>query len=152
MIAISDTWNCPNCEETSEIQFKRCWNCGADRDGVLDPYFSIDSRPQSKTETRVSWAMGFAWLMAWIGVCTLVIAAAVILESSLPSFWIVRLSLAAALLLLCLLLAVFINILSRLYLWVRNYVYADQPDEPEPRQVSGGQNQIVQQKGLPGNE
>lgn len=90
--------------------------------------------------------------MAWIGVCTLVLAAAVILESRLPSFWIVRLALAAALLLLCLLTAVSINILSRLYLWVRNYVYADQPDDPELLQVTRDQNKLVQRKGRPGNE
>lgn len=94
---------------------------------------------------------GLAWLVAWIVVCAITLAAAVIVESWLPRVWIVRLSLAAVLLLLCLLTAVFVNILSRLYLWLRNYVYADKPDELEPGRLSGDQK-VVQLKGPPEHE
>ena len=152
MIAISDNWNCPNCGELSEIQFKRCWNCGADRAGTLDPHFQIESMPQMTLEKRDSWLVGFAWLLAWIAVCILVLAAAGMLESWLPRFWIVRLSLASVLLLFCLLTAVFINVLSRLYLWLRKYLYADQPDDSPSRQAAGGQQKTVQLEGSPDND
>ncbi len=32
-------WDCSNCQESIEDSFERCWNCGADQDGVLDPEF-----------------------------------------------------------------------------------------------------------------
>ncbi len=152
MIAIPETWNCPNCGEASEIQFKRCWNCGADREGRPDPHFDIESRTQTKTEQRVSWALGFAWLTAWLVFCAMVLTAAVTLESWLSSFWSARISLAAVLLLMCLLTAVFVNILSRLYLWIRDYLYADQPGDPEVRQRPGSKHELLQLKSPPRNE
>jgi glucan phosphoethanolaminetransferase (alkaline phosphatase superfamily) len=118
----------------------------------VDPHFSIESGPPAKVEQRGSWAMGFVWLTAWIVLCGLVLVAATLLESWLPSLWSQRLSLAAVLLVLCLLMAVFVNILSRLYLWFRNYIYADQPDVTQSRQIVGNDNQPVQLKGPPEND
>jgi len=38
-------WNCVRCREVCEDQFDACWNCGASRDGQLNPEFQREPQP-----------------------------------------------------------------------------------------------------------
>jgi hypothetical protein len=38
-------WTCSNCSETVEADLSRCWSCGADQSGNVDPAFRRASEP-----------------------------------------------------------------------------------------------------------
>jgi hypothetical protein len=43
-------WICPNCNETIQVDWDTCWNCGTNREGQVDPQFDPEVRfhPQCK--------------------------------------------------------------------------------------------------------
>jgi hypothetical protein len=46
-------WACPNCHEQHEDHFDTCWNCGAARDGSLDP--NSDHGAATAEERKAAW-------------------------------------------------------------------------------------------------
>ncbi len=44
-------WNCPCCAKKVDDVFDACWNCGASRDGVLDPDFVGEVDVAGKADT-----------------------------------------------------------------------------------------------------
>ena len=121
-------WMCKNCHETIDPHFRRCWNCGSDDLGNQDPRFVNDAEPEVANESpRRSTFVSFVWMV--LAICTFIgiMAGAIFVERWLPKEWNIRLSLTMTLLLLCFVSAVAINVASRLYLWVREYIYADEP-------------------------
>lgn len=134
MIANSDNWICVHCNEQSPRQFRTCWKCGATKGGEIDPTFRIESpSSEERPETHRSLSMSIAFMLAWFLFCIIVIMSAFLLENVLPPFWTKRIAYAGILLLICLLLAVLINVISKLYLWLMKYL-DDEPDFQKPAQ------------------
>lgn len=131
-------WLCPNCREAIEPHFRRCWNCGSDDLGNLDPTFRTDAATDGiGAKPRGSRSISFAWML--LAICTFIaiMATAISVELLLPERWNLRLSLTIGLFLVCLLTGVAINVASRLYLWLREYLYSNEPrlDSPETKQL-----------------
>ncbi len=71
----------------------------------------------------------FAWMILAIGSFVGIMGVSIAIERLLPEPWNIRISLTFTLLLLCFVTAVAINVASRLYLWLRAYLYEDEADE-----------------------
>ena len=51
----NSAWSCANCRKNVDVEFEICWNCGANRDGTLDPAFiRADASPPSSTDHLAS--------------------------------------------------------------------------------------------------
>ena len=116
-------WICFNCREAIEPQFKTCWNCGSDEHGNADPQFVNDAEPEPPIKSSPSRLLGWAWMILAIASFVGLMAGAIYLDRLIPEWWNRRLSLILGLLIFCLVVAVAINVASRLYLWLRQYLY-----------------------------
>lgn len=47
-------WTCPCCNEQLESTFERCWNCGADSEGIVDPDFQAETDAVETYAARVA--------------------------------------------------------------------------------------------------
>lgn len=140
MIRLQQLWQCPNCRESVEPHFRKCWNCGSDELGNVDPHFVNNAEPAaSVSNNRHSGVVNFAWMILAICSFVAIMAAAIVIELILPVQWNIRLSLTLALCILCFLAGVSINVACRLYLWFSEYLHAD-----DPREQSPGESQLIQ--------
>ena len=95
-------WQCLQCNEPVHNNFSRCWNCGADKEGVADPEFMhadlmpVDHAEEVKTgleesEYRVPQFSLSTLLLAFTCLCVIF----AVLASSLADLFILMLILLA---------------------------------------------------------
>ena len=119
----AEMWLCPNCQEAIEAHFQLCWNCGSDDEGNIQPGFVNDSEPlPAPAKPKPSLAIRLAWMVLAICIFGGIMAGAIAFEQSMPAAWDQRASLVLGLCLFGLLAAVAINIASRLYVWLQDYL------------------------------